>query len=39
MKSELVRGLYKRAMTEQQRQELDQMVNEEKYFEMKRQKR
>ena len=38
-KSQLVRGLYKRAATREQREELDQMVNEEKYFDLKRQKK
>lgn len=37
-KNDLVLGLYKRATTQQQREELDQMVNEERYFELKRRK-
>lgn len=39
MKNEIVRNLYKRAVTEEQRQELDLMVNDVKYSELKRQKR
>lgn len=39
MKNEIVRNLYKRAATEEQRQELDLMVNDVKYTELKRQKR
>jgi hypothetical protein len=36
LKNELVKNLYKRAVTEEQRKELDLMVNDVRYTELKR---
>ena len=38
MKNQLVSNLYKRAVTKEQREELDLMVNDMKYAELKRQR-
>ena len=38
-KSNIIAGLYKRAITQQQREELDQMVNDMRYNDLKRQKK
>lgn len=38
MKNELVKNLYKRAVTKEQREELDLMVNDMKYAALKRQR-
>lgn len=39
LKNELVSNLYKRAVTKEQRDELDLMVNDMKYTELKKQRR
>ena len=39
LKNQIARKLYKRAATEEQREELDLMVNDVKYTELKRQKK
>ena len=36
MKNELVKSLYKRAVTDEQRAELDKMVNDVRYNDLKR---